>query len=162
IVSLLLLVIVVWIFIAWVAARALIVNADLASADAIVVLSGASTYVERTHEAAKLFQQGRAPLVFLTDDNTRGSWSRALQKNPYVVERARDELVKQGVAAEKIRVIPGSVSSTHDEALMIREYAGAQGLRSLLIVTSAYHSRRALRTIRQAFVGTETVIGLET
>jgi uncharacterized SAM-binding protein YcdF (DUF218 family) len=153
--------IVIWAILAPVAARALIVSAPLASADAIVVMSGSSTYVERTQKAAELYREGRAPLVLLTDDQTRGGWSSALQRNPYFVERATDELIKQGVPAEKIRIAPGVASSTHDEALLLKDYATAQGLRSLLVVTSAYHSRRALRSLRQTFDGTGTTIGLD-
>jgi uncharacterized SAM-binding protein YcdF (DUF218 family) len=157
----LLLLILVWAVVAWIGARALIVSAPIDSADAIVVLSGSSTYVERTHKAAELYRQQRAPLVLLTDDHTQGGWSSALQRNPYFVERATDELIKQGVPVEKIRIVPGMPSSTHDEALVIKDYASAQRLRSLLVVTSAYHSRRALRSFRQAFADTGTVIGLD-
>jgi len=161
ILKVLLLVISAWFVIAWVAARALIASADLPNADAIVVLSGSSTYMERTHKAAELYRQRRAPLVLLTDDHTQGGWSSTLQRNPYFVERATDELIKQGVPVEKIRIIPGTPSSTHEEVLGIKDYASAQGLRSLLVVTSAYHSRRALRSLRQAFAGTQTTIGLD-
>ncbi len=157
----LLLVVFVWVILAWVAARGLMVSAPLASADAIVVLSGSSTYIERTQKAAELYHQGRAPLVLLTDDNQRGGWSSALQRNPYFVERATDKLIEQGVPAEKIRIVPGLASSTHDEVLLIKDYTTSQPLRSILVVTSAYHSRRALRSFRQTFAGTGTVIGLE-
>ena len=153
--------IVAWEVVAWVAARALVVDADLSSADAIVVLSGSSAYVERTHKAAELYREGRAPLVWLTDDHTRGGWSSALQRNPYFVERATDELIKAGVPAERIRIVPGVASSTRDESLIVRDYASSQGVRSVLVVTSAYHSRRALRTLRQVFAGTGTTIGLQ-
>ena len=153
--------ILVWPVLAWVAARGLIVSAPLNSADAIVVLSGSSTYVERTQKAAELYRQGRAPLVLLTDDHTRGGWSSALQRNPYFVERATEELIEQGVPAEKIRVVPGLAFGTHDEVLLLKDYASAAGLRSILVVTSAYHSRRALRSLRQSFAGTGTTIGLE-
>ena len=153
--------ILVWAVLAWVAARALIVSATLNSADAIVVMSGSSTYVERTQKAAELYRQGRAPLVLLTDDHTRGGWSSALQRNPFFVERATEELIEQGVPAEKIRIVPGLASSTHDEVLLLKDYASAAGLRSILVVTSAYHSRRALRSLRQSFAGTGTTIGLE-
>ena len=153
--------IVVWGILAWVAARALIVSAPLDSADAIVLLRGSSTYVERTQNAALLYRLRRAPLVLLTDDHTQGGWSSAVQRNPYFVERATDELIKQGVPVEKIRIIPGMPSGTHDEVLVIKDYASAQRLRSLLVVTSAYHSRRALRRLHQAFAGTETVVGLD-
>lgn len=154
-------VLVVWWIFAWVGARALIVSAPIDSADAIVVLSGSSTYVERTQKAAELFRQGRAPLVLLTDDNTRGGWNSAQQRNPFFVERARDELIKQAVPAEKIRIVPGLASSTHQEGLLVKDYTTAQGFKSLLVVTSAYHSRRALRSLRQTFSDTGITIGLD-
>jgi uncharacterized SAM-binding protein YcdF (DUF218 family) len=162
IVKWILLLIPAWFLIAWVAAHGLMVTADLPAADAIAVLSGSSTYVERTQKAAELYREGRAPLVLLTDDQTRGGWSNAEQRNPYFVERAHDELTKQGVPADRIRVAPGMAESTRDEALILKDYAATHGLRSLLVVTSAYHSRRALRTLREAFDGTGTVIGMAT
>jgi uncharacterized SAM-binding protein YcdF (DUF218 family) len=162
IIKVLLLILLGWLVVAWIAAKALVVDADLPHADAIVVLSGASTYRERTHKAAELYNQGRAPLVVLTDDNTRGGWSSAQQRNLYFVERAHQELVKQGVPPTQIRVAPGVADGTSAEASIIKDYAAAHGLRSVLVVTSAYHSRRALRTLRRAFAGTGTTIGLTT
>jgi len=150
----------IWPVVAWIAARSLIVTVDLPTADAIVILSGSSTYVERTHKAAELYNEGRAPLVVLTDDNTRGGWSSSEQRNPYFVERAHAELIKQGVPPDKIRVAPGVAASTHSEASIIRDYAISHGLRSVLVVTSAYHSRRAFRSLQQSFAGTGTLIGI--
>lgn len=157
----LLLLILAWEILAWTAARALVVNAPLPSADAIVVLSGSSAYVERTQQAAELYRQGRAPLILLTNDHTRGGWSSALQRNPYFFERATDELIKASVPAEKIQIIPGVVSSTRDESLLLKSYAESQRFRSILIVTSAYHSRRALLSLRGAFAGSGITVGLE-
>jgi uncharacterized SAM-binding protein YcdF (DUF218 family) len=124
-------------------------------------MSGSSTYKERTQKAAELYRQGRAPLVLLTDDHMRGGWSSALQTNPFFVERATEALIDQGVPAEKIRIVPGLASSTHDEAALLKDYASTTGLRSILVVTSAYHSRRTLRSLQQSFAGTGTTIGLE-
>jgi len=157
----LLLLMIAWTGLAWAAARALVVSAPLASADAIVVLSGSSAYLERTQHAAELYRQGRAPLVLLTNDQTRGGWSNALQRNPYFVERATDELVKASVPSEKIRILPGVVSSTRDESLLLKDYAESQRFRSILVVTSAYHSRRALQSLRATFAGTGITVGLE-
>lgn len=151
-----------WALLAWAAAEALIVQAALGHADVIVVLSGSSAYLERTRRAAELFHEGRAPLVVLTNDETRGGWSSSQQRNPYFVERATEELIKGGVPAEKIRIVPGLASGTHDEALILKQYAVQQGLRSVLVVTSAYHSRRALRSLRQSFEWTGVTVGLET
>jgi uncharacterized SAM-binding protein YcdF (DUF218 family) len=161
IIKLVVLFLVVWVVLAWVAARALMVKAEIGSADALVVLSGSSSYRERTQKAAELYRQGRAPLVLLTNDHTRGGWSSALQTNPYFVDRAFEELTKQGVPAERIRIVPGVAASTHSESVIVKDYAAAQGLRSVLIITSAYHSRRALRTFRTTFAGTRTIVGLD-
>ena len=161
ILKILVLLLVVWVILAWFAGRALIVNAEIGSADALVVLSGSSSYLERTQKAAELYRQGRAPLILLTNDYTRGGWSSALQTNPFFVDRAFEELTKQGVPAERIRIVPGVAESTQSEAVLVKVYAAAQGLRSVLIITSGYHSRRALRTFRTSFEGTGVVIGLE-
>lgn len=156
-----LLLIVVWAVVAWLAARALVVSAPLSSADAIVVLSGSSAYLERTHKAAELYLEGRAPMVLLTDDHQRGGWSSAQQRNPFFVERATEELIERGVPADRIRIAPGVASSTHIEAQLIKDYALSEPLSSVLVVTSAYHSRRALHTLRKSFAGTDLVVGLD-
>lgn len=146
---------------AWAAAAALIVREELERADALVVLSGSAGYVERSRRAAELYREGRAPRVLLTDDGQRGPWSQERQTNPSFVERARDELVRAGVPADRIEVLPGLVSGTHDEALAARAYADRSGARSLLFVTSAYHTRRALWTMRRAFGGSGVRVGVE-
>ena len=152
-----------WVLLAWVAARALVVQAGLARADAIAVLSGSSAYVERTRWAAQLFNEGRAPEIILTDDKERGGWSSEQQRNPFFVERAFEELRRAGVPAEKIVVLPlpQAASGTYDESLTLRDYATTHGLHSLLVVTSAYHSRRALWTLRRVFQGSGVVVGLD-
>ena len=152
---------VAWSLLAWSAARALIVTADLAHADALVVLAGSSTYFERTRRTAQLFREGRAARIILTNDNQRSGWSVEEQRNPLFVERAATELQRQGVPPEKIEIVPGSVSSTYEEALRLRDYAGTHELRSILIVTSAYQSRRALWTLRRVFRESNVLIGLD-
>lgn len=151
-----------WSLVAWVAARSLIVRAELASADALVVLSGSNAYLERTHWAARLYREGRAPLIVLTNDNVPGGWSVAEQRNPLFAELAAEELRQQGVPPEKIETIPEAASSTYEEALRLRAYSSAHHLRSILVVTSAYHSRRALWTLRRVFEGSGIEIGLDT
>jgi len=152
----------VWSLLAWVAARALIVSAELPRADALVVLSGSGAYVERTQHAAQLFRQGRAPKIILTNDSQRGPWSIEEQRNPTFTERAISELRRSGVTPDRIEVLPDAISSTYSEALILRRYASEKGLRSILVVTSSYHSRRALWTLRHVFEGSGVEIGLET
>jgi uncharacterized SAM-binding protein YcdF (DUF218 family) len=142
-----------WPVLAWLAAEALIVNAEPTRADALVVLAGSSTYIERTHQAAQLFKEGRAPKVILTNDNQESSWSAEMQTNPLYVQRAASELKLCGVPEEEIEIVPETVSSTREEAARVREYAASSGLHSILVVTSAYQLRRARWTFNQVFAG---------
>lgn len=145
---------------AYLAARALVVRAELERADVLVVLGGASDYHERARHAAQLFREGRAPLVVLTDDGARGGWSQAEQRNPSFCELSRAELLAAGVPPASVRVLPGAVDGTHSEALLLRRHADANNWRSLLVVTSPYHSRRALWTFRRAFGASGARVGV--
>lgn len=150
-----------WCVLAWGAAQALITRAGLAHADAIVVLSGGADYQERTRYAARLFAEGRAPKIILTNDNGQGSWSFTEERNPFNIELEAEELRRAGVPPENIKMLWQSISSTYDEAVLLRDEAARQGLKSLLIVTSPYHSRRALWTARQVFHETNIEVGLD-
>jgi uncharacterized SAM-binding protein YcdF (DUF218 family) len=150
----------IWPFAAWAGARLLIAEAPLERADAIVVLAGAASYRERTREAVRLLRDGRAPRIVITNDNTSGSWSRADQRNLLFYERSLEELRNAGVPPESIDVLMQPVSSTQEEAQLIRDYAQQHELQSLLIVTSPYHSRRALWVFSRSFRSTRIRIGL--
>ncbi len=152
---------VAWSLFAWVMARALVVvTAEPVQADALVVLSGSSVYLERVNRAAQLWKEGRAPKILLTNDNERSGWSSEQQRNPLFVERESEALQLAGIPAAAIEVLPQPVSSTYEEAVRLRDYATTQGLRSVLIVTSAYHSRRALWTMRRVFEGSGVEVGV--
>jgi len=150
-----------WSLVASFGAHALIVKSELTSADAIVVLSGSSTFVERTAWAAKLYKEGRGPVVILTNDGLISGWNAAEERNPLFNELAAKELRQQGVPAEKIQVLSESVSGTYEESLELREYATTHKLKRLLIVTSAYHSRRAFWSMRRACEGSGIEIGID-
>lgn len=149
-----------WSLVAWAGARALIVRADLTRADALVVLSGGASYPERTRRAAELFAEGRAPKIVLTNDGILGPWSFEKERNPTFTELEAEALLGAGVPAESIEALPQQVSNTYDEALLLRAYAQSRGLRSILVVTSAYHSRRALWVWRRVFQESGISVGL--
>jgi uncharacterized SAM-binding protein YcdF (DUF218 family) len=149
-----------WPLVAWIGARLLITEVPLEKADAIVVLGGAASYEERSQFAAELLLAERAPRVLLTNDNTRGPWSESEQRNPFFYERAVASLKSAGVAESRIEVLPQPVTSTYEEAVLVRQYATEHKLRSILIVTSGYHSRRALWTFSKVFRETTIAIGL--
>jgi uncharacterized SAM-binding protein YcdF (DUF218 family) len=141
---------VLWWLIAWLGARALIVETvPPARADAIVVMSGSSALKERTRAAAQLFAQSKAPLVVLTNDGQQGGWSNEKERNLYTYERATDELVRLGVPASNIRVLPQVVNGTYEEVGEIKDWKKRERVGPILVVTSAYHSRRTRWSLAQ-------------
>lgn len=150
-----------WAFLAWSAARWLVVSAPLQNADAIVVLSGSNAFLQRVGHATVLYRQGISSTIVLTNDGQEGSWSPLEQRNPLFVERSESELLAHGVPRSAITVIPQIVSNTYSEAELLRRYAEENHLRTLLIVTSSYHSRRALGAFRQSFAGSDCEVGID-
>jgi uncharacterized SAM-binding protein YcdF (DUF218 family) len=146
---------------AFAAARFLIVRADVQSPDAIIVLSGSSTYLERASWAAKLYREGRAPLVVLTNDGVFSGWDNREDRNPLFYELSMRRMQQEGVPSTHIQVAPGQAGGTYDESLLVREFAAEHRLNRLLIVTSGYHSRRALWSIRRACEGSGIEVGID-
>lgn len=152
----------IWILVAPLLAERLIVEKPLEKADAILILSGSSVYVERTQTAAELFKKGTYGEIILTDDGGRGGWSAKEKRNPPFVELAKIELIKQGVPADKIEILEAKVGGTIDEARITEKTAAERRWNSVLLVTSGYHSRRALQTFERVFAenNLETEIGI--
>ena len=138
-----------WIAVAPFLADGLVAEKPLEKADAILVLSGSAEYVDRTNEAAKAFKAGVAPKVLLTNDGRQGGWVESEKRNPYFVERAYSELVRHGVPGEAIEVLPLSVQGTIGEADLVVPIAVERKMTSILLVTSEYHTRRALWTFER-------------
>jgi len=152
---------VIFVVLAWAVARALVVEIRLAHADAILVMAGAPVYFVRVAEAGRIFLEGRADKILLTNDGVRGSWSNTLQRNPLYYERATLRLIQAGVPTSRIELLPGDISGTYDEALLVRRYAQTHALHSLIIVTSDFHTRRTLLAVRHALRGMPIEIGIE-
>ncbi len=152
--------ILIWPLVAWIGARLLITEAPLANADAILVLGGSANYKERAREAARLLLEGRSPRLLITNDNLRGPWSSAEQRNLYFYERSLEEIRNAGVPRNSVDVLMKPVAGTREEAELVRQYAEEHRLHSVLIVTSAYHSRRALWVFSRVFRDTGIRIGL--
>ena len=154
-------VLLLWPFAAWAAAKFLVVAAPVEHADAIVLLSGSSSYKERALRAAELFGAGEASRIILTNDGQQGSWSNTLQRNPFYYESTLAELNRLGVPRERVDVLLEPVSNTYEEALLVRSHIEKQQIRTILVVTSAYHSRRSLWTYRRVLSDNGVRIGLE-
>jgi uncharacterized SAM-binding protein YcdF (DUF218 family) len=95
---------VLWALLA-IGAQPLVVSSPFPHADALLVLAGGVVYEERVQYAARLFQEGKASIVLLTNDGQRRRWSVQLQRNPTSVEQAIVTLEGEGVAYHTRRTL---------------------------------------------------------
>lgn len=151
----------VWAVLAPFLATFLIIEKPLDHADAILILSGSAVYQERVRRAAELYKQGVAPLVFITNDASLAGWSRSEQRNPPFVDLEQKALISAGVSPDAIRVLDGEVRGTIEEARVLSAEIDARPVTSVLIVTSAYHTRRALWTFDRVLANRGVELGIE-
>ena len=116
--------------------RLLIVSVPMSHADAIIVLGGEP--LARPTEAARLYQEGVAPKVFVT-----GTGDAA---------RCRRVLLGAGVPASAI-VTEAKATTTYANATLLKPLLQDAKVTSALIVTSPFHTRRALATFRKVMPG---------
>lgn len=116
--------------------KVLVVSVPLNHADAIIVLGGEP--LARPLEAARLYREGIAPRVFVTGTGD--------------ASRCRKVLTGAGVPAGDI-VTESKATTTYTNATLLRPLLEEAGIRSALIVTSPFHTRRALATFREVMPG---------
>lgn len=111
------------------------VSGDCSTADAIVVISGGDT-VARTNEAISLYKKGWAPVIIFSGaaaDKSGPSNARAMQM----------QAVEAGVAGGNT-LIEELSTTTNENADYVMKMVKSNGYKSIILVTSAYHERRAL------------------
>jgi uncharacterized SAM-binding protein YcdF (DUF218 family) len=111
-----------------------------AQAEAIVVLGGGTDQSigrNRLVEAAELFRAGKAPFVLFSGGRLSFFGS---SHQPAEAEAARRQLRELGVPEEAIRLETRS-RNTHENAVFSRQ--ALPGTTHILLVTSAFHMRRA-------------------
>ncbi len=122
----------------------LIVDQAPRAADAIVVLSG--SFPDRILEAVDLYDAGRAGEIVLCREPENAGY-RALRERgvevPRIYENNRSVALQLGVPAEAITVLDRAAGSTYSEARVVLRYLLDKQARSLLLVTSKFHTRRA-------------------
>ena len=133
------------------AANYLIVDDPLQPADVIFVLNG--DYNTRPFRAAELYHQGLAPLILMARAEGQPAERLGLVQNETDISVAVME--KLGVPADRIVVLPvkGGVTSTFDEASQLRQYVERTGIQRVLLLTSAFHTRRARWVIEKELSG---------
>jgi uncharacterized SAM-binding protein YcdF (DUF218 family) len=139
------------------AAAAWIVNQPLLPADLVVVLGGGPD--TRPFEAARLFHQGLAPKILLM--NPRPSAATELGLLPTEADLSRDILLKQKVPADAIFVAADLVTNSYDESICVRNWAGTNKVRSVIIPTDVFHTRRVRWLYAKEFSATGIRVEIE-
>jgi uncharacterized SAM-binding protein YcdF (DUF218 family) len=137
-------------------ARLLIVNDPLRPADIIFVLNGDVN--TRPFLAAELFKRGLAGQIVIPQEENSPAAELGLYPNGTDV--SIQVMQKLGVPTEKITVIAveGGVTSTRDEALVLRHYIDRYNLQHIIVVTSAFHTRRARWIIEKTLSGSDATL----
>lgn len=120
----------------------LLVRTPIEPADVIVVLGGSGPY--RAWHAAALYRQGVAPRVLVTGVGD--------------CESIRSHMVDSGVPREAIQ-IECAAQNTWENAEFSAPMLTAMGARRAVLVTSWFHSRRALACFRQVLPQLEWMSG---
>ena len=121
----------------------LIVNDELHKADAIVVFSGDNG--PRTEKGVELLKEGLGEYLILSggivyDDVT-------------MAELMKNHAIKLGVPKEKI-LIDDKASTTHENAEFTKDIIEESNFKSIIVVTSEYHSRRSKLAMKKVLENT--------
>ena len=129
------------------------VNNATSGADAIVVLSGGKA--SRIPHALNLFAENYAPRLLLTDEKKRSlRFAHLFSTNEEIAQAMIDEL-KLSVPIITVPSLKGGATSTFDEAYDLRKFSEAKGFKRLILVTDAFHTRRAYHAFQTVFSGSE-------
>jgi len=120
---------------------------SLKKVDAIVVVSGGDTDA-RISEGVKLYLQKWAPKLVFSGAAAEGDVSNALAMKRIAVS--------EGVSADNILIEENS-KTTAENADFTAKVLNENGIKSIILVTSPYHQRRAYNEFRTA-LGKDYVI----
>lgn len=125
-------------------------------ADAIFVLAGEANV--RPARAAELYHAGLAPRVLIPEPEKFPS--HELAATPNVTDVATEVMRRLGVPDSVITVLemPGGSTSTIDDARLLRAYAERHGVGRVLVVTSAFHTRRTRWVLRRVLDGLDVTV----
>ena len=124
-------------------------NNGCQSADAIVAVSGGDT-AARTDEAIRLYKQDWAPLIIFSGAAQDSS-------GPSNAQAMRTRALRQGVPDAAIEVEEFS-RNTSENAANTAQVIAQHDLKRIILVTSAYHQRRASLEFKAKLGPTITIV----
>ncbi|HVS87587.1 MAG TPA: YdcF family protein [Candidatus Acidoferrum sp.] len=126
-----------------------IVEDPLERSDAIIMLSDDNFYADRATRAAELYRRGMAPVVVAS--------GRRLRPFAGIAELMVRDLSERGVPKDKIEAFAHDADNTREEAQALAQLGTRKKWRSVIVVTSNYHTRRARYIFDRVFPSTVKV-----
>lgn len=131
------------------AASTWIVEDPLTQSDAIIVLSDDNFFADRATRASELFRQHLAPGIVAS--------GRRLRPTAGITELMEHDLIERGVPQDRILRFPHDSDNTKEEAEALAPLVAQKHWRSVIVVTSNYHTRRARYIFQRVFPREVTV-----
>ena len=129
------------------------INNATTGADAIVILSGGKA--TRIPHALKLFAQGYAPQLLLTDEKKRNLRFAHLFSSNEEIAQAMIEELRMHVKIKTVPSLKNGATSTFDEAYDLLKLSKIEKFDHLILVTDAFHTRRAYHAFQTVFEGSK-------
>lgn len=131
------------------AGEAWVVEDPLQQSDALLLLSDDNFFADRATRASELYRQKLAPVVVAS--------GRRLRPTAGIAELMEHDLIERGVPKERIIRFPQDADNTREEAEALRSLVTEKNWRSVIVVTSNYHTRRARYIFQRVFPESVTV-----
>ena len=130
----------------------LIIRDEIKKADAIVVLMGSPG--DRMLEVVDLYFAGYSKKIIIAEDNDSGS--KVLKSRGVILQNSAEKnksvALALGIPDSSIIIVPGNANSTIDESSIIMNYINNKPqVKSILLVSSSYHMRRANMIFKKTF-----------
>lgn len=122
---------------------------NAAKADVIVVLAGGGP--ERLCHGMELYKRGLAPILWYTGDKPVETRSDFMDS-----ELALNFAMRQGLPRDKIRLLPST--STFEDGKAIAALMKEEKIKSIIVVTSWYHTRRVANVLRYWLADTNIAV----
>jgi uncharacterized SAM-binding protein YcdF (DUF218 family) len=124
-------------------AESWIIEDALDKADALIILGDDNFYADRATRGAQLFREGKALVVVAS--------GRRLRPNAGIAELMEHDLVERGVPRDKIVRFAHDADSTLEQARALARLVKEKKWRSVMVVTSNFHTRRARYIFQHVF-----------
>jgi len=125
------------------AGESLVIEDQLKNSDAIIILSDDNFYADRATRAAELFRQNLAPVVVASGVR--------LRPNAGIAELMTHDLIERGIPKANILPFPQDADNTKEEAEFLRKLVQSKNWKTVIVVTSNYHTRRAKYIFKKVF-----------